>query len=96
MQINPTQSQTPYVPVKPQVTVAAASTTQNNDAQTAASSSAVTSDNTDKIKALVQSLMSQSDVRPEVVAGRSANDPVPSPTDDQFQSFIKALRKEPQ
>lgn len=47
----------------------------------------------DKMKALVKRLMGESSIRPEAVAGRSAEDPVKAFNDDQLRDFIAALQK---
>ena len=97
MQVNPTQPQpvkTYTPPVKSQVAAPQSSSEEDNQAA-ASPATAVTSGNTDKIQAMVQSLLSQSNIRPEAIQGRSASDPAKAPSDEQLQSFIKALKQEP-
>ena len=99
MQITPTQPQP----------IAAYQATVRNSAQTMGDNAAnsgvatqvpqneasqVSSGNVDNIKTLVAKLMAKSDVRPEVVVGRSANDPAKSPTDDQLRAFIEGLSRQ--
>ncbi len=96
MQINSTQSQP----------ITAYQATVRNDAQTSSSNatdgdvaavaaqneaSQVSPENVGNVKAMVAKMMAQPDIRPEVVAGRSARDPVKEPTDDQLQALIRGL-----
>jgi len=48
----------------------------------------------DKIKAAVKQLMVESDVRPAVVEGRSASDPVKPFNEGALRHFVSALQQE--
>jgi len=96
MQINTSQSSTvnPFGS-SPTPSAPAVKPSADQENQAAASSAdSVSSQSTDKLKSIVQNLLSQSDIRPEVVEKHSSDAPAAQPTDAQMRSFVKALRTE--
>gem|GEM_PF-2190806 len=96
MQINAAQSSS-VSPYGANTTPLISSTTSSSDQDSQTSSASVesvSSQDTTRLKQMVQDLMSQSDIRPDVVASRSANDAPVTPTDSQLASFIRSLRTE--
>jgi hypothetical protein len=68
---------------------------KTNETSETENSVKISSADVERIRQIAKRLVAQDDIRPEVVAGRSASEPLKPISNKQVSEFVKALKNEP-